>query len=1119
LKLLKKLLLINWHYILHELIEFEMINFLTGKNGAGKSTIVDALQLLILGDTKGDYFNKAANERSKRNLKGYLRGEIADDTEGGILVLREGNFSSYIVGEFYDTAKKSTFCYGVAFDVYENGDENHRFFYLESHMPENHFIVDGVPLNTRDLRTFLSARYREKFKIFSSNREYQAHFLARMGSLNEKFYSVFKKSVSFSPIVEIEKFITEYVCDAPPKIDISDMQENLRYYKELEYQAEQVKKMVGDLEEIEALYNEYLAEEKRLKEQEYLIKRAQVESIINQKRVLLKETEAKKALLEEKEGQKNEFERKVLELERKKEDLLREKYSMEDYKKSQYLKAQEESLREQIKEKEAALQRFLGNYTKVLQKWGIVLDEISPFAGKLDEEFLEIAKTAKEKIKKLLVGTADGVAYIEEDELLSLKNAAFQCKDRIEKLFYSTEQEKTKLEEDIRALEGEIENLKKGIKPYDRKLLELKGEIEKALKSKYKKEIKVEILADLLEVRDKKWQNAVEAYLHTQKFYLVPEPEYFVDALKIYDRLKFEKGFYDIGLVDTGKLERQNIKVWENSLASEVMTDNRYARLFVDFLLGRVTKCEKVEDLRNYPTAITPDCMLYQNYVARQLNPERWRIPYIGKKSMEGMMQAKTAEMKEKKAQLKELMDGYERLARIKNVEPITESFIENVKNAKNEREKLDLLSEKLKEIERQKSLLDLTKLMEIDERIEKAEKELEGAKNEIKKLQDVISEITSEIRLLEHQKEQTEKELKSQIEALEEEFDSDFIKETGEPRFLKELQARKEPENIIKAFQSQVARTQSQKEKKWNLLLNKRSDYNREYKMPFNVSSADNAEYRKELERLLRTELPAYEEKIRDAKEKARIQFQEDFISKIKENIDKVKEQIDELNSALKQFSFGKDRYRFEVRPNPAYRKFYDMIMDSLLLEGYSIFSIEFQKRHGEALEELFNQIVYVGESTLSADEREKLEKNIETYTDYRTYLTFDLIVTDDQGRESRLSRTLLKKSGGETQTPFYISILASFGRIYRLGNMYRENNTLRLIIFDEAFSKMDHQRVQESIKLLRSFGFQAIISAPTEKIQDIATLVDRNLCVIKGKDSTIVRAFDPREVMEEGE
>jgi uncharacterized protein YPO0396 len=74
MKLLQKLLLTNWHYIERELIEFSGINFLTGKNASGKSTIIDALQLLILGDTSGSFFNKAANDNSQRTLRGYLRG-------------------------------------------------------------------------------------------------------------------------------------------------------------------------------------------------------------------------------------------------------------------------------------------------------------------------------------------------------------------------------------------------------------------------------------------------------------------------------------------------------------------------------------------------------------------------------------------------------------------------------------------------------------------------------------------------------------------------------------------------------------------------------------------------------------------------------------------------------------------------------------------------------------------------------------------------------------------------------------------------------------------------------------------------------------------------------------
>ena len=39
MKILKKLLLINWHYFTHQLLEFEQLNYMTGVNASGKSTI------------------------------------------------------------------------------------------------------------------------------------------------------------------------------------------------------------------------------------------------------------------------------------------------------------------------------------------------------------------------------------------------------------------------------------------------------------------------------------------------------------------------------------------------------------------------------------------------------------------------------------------------------------------------------------------------------------------------------------------------------------------------------------------------------------------------------------------------------------------------------------------------------------------------------------------------------------------------------------------------------------------------------------------------------------------------------------------------------------------------
>ena len=67
-------------------------------------------------------------------------------------------------------------------------------------------------------------------------------------------------------------------------------------------------------------------------------------------------------------------------------------------------------------------------------------------------------------------------------------------------------------------------------------------------------------------------------------------------------------------------------------------------------------------------------------------------------------------------------------------------------------------------------------------------------------------------------------------------------------------------------------------------------------------------------------------------------------------------------------------------------------------------------------------------------------------------------------------------------------------------------------MIILDEAFSKMDGERIRESIHLLRRFGLQAIFSAPPDKIPDIAPLVDRNIAVYKDSSHSFTRYFSWR-------
>lgn len=239
--------------------------------------------------------------------------------------------------------------------------------------------------------------------------------------------------------------------------------------------------------------------------------------------------------------------------------------------------------------------------------------------------------------------------------------------------------------------------------------------------------------------------------------------------------------------------------------------------------------------------------------------------------------------------------------------------------------------------------------------------------------------------------------------------------------------------------------------------------------------------------------------------------QFQNDFLSKLKSSIDQVQEQVKNLNKALKQAKFGTDQYQFKAERNPDYADYYDMIMAPELMEGKGgLFALPFQQKYGKLIETMFSQIAMSDDTQANSRKQSELLQNIERFTDFRTYLKFDLETTDQNGSKQLLSQTLNTKSGGETQTPFYIAVLASFAQLYQVNNpSILASNTMRLVVFDEAFNKMDSDRIIESVRLLRKMGLQAIICTPPDKLPDIMPLADRTHLVIKEKYQMHTKAW----------
>ena len=266
-----RMLLNNWFYFKKQVIEFKNTNFLTGKNKAGKSTIIDAMQVVLLGEKSG-IFNKAADHTSDRKLYGYLWG---DDGTGSP---RKGkSFETYIALEFYDDIKISYFTIGILFECDTGGSFNFRYFYYEGQIPENLFYENEDTMDIKKLRNFLSSNFKNA-KLFETDKSYKQEIVTRFNLHTEKYFSMMKKGVAFTPINDISKFITESICDIDARIDTTEMQGNVRDYQLQLKLAEDIENKINLLNIIKDAYLSMMQTSSTVKMQEYIVARAGYEA-------------------------------------------------------------------------------------------------------------------------------------------------------------------------------------------------------------------------------------------------------------------------------------------------------------------------------------------------------------------------------------------------------------------------------------------------------------------------------------------------------------------------------------------------------------------------------------------------------------------------------------------------------------------------------------------------------------------------------------------------------------------------------------------------------------------------------------------------------------------------
>ncbi len=1064
MKKLTRVKLINWHRFTNVLIDLENSVLISGENGAGKSTLLDAIQFVVTCST--NYFNKAAHENGKRKLTGYIRCKTGRENRP---YERTGEISAHVALEFYEEKRQKYFIVGAVVDSASEGQEKTVRYLMDGERLEDGLFFQGkVPRSIAQFR----AGNGKKIKTWcTTEKDAKQMIKNRFGRLEDKFFKLIPKAMAFRPIDDIKDFVYSYVLDEK-EVNIDILRENVRTYQDLQRTLDKIKLRMGRLEKIEGFYRQVEDGTRKDRMYEYFLDRIEVDILEEEIRQL------ESAIVHD-----------TYRLERWNQEIAE----------AQKEKEERQAIRDNLYAELASDKDFIARDEQ--QKKLLLLEERERQLSGERQQLLTSVNMAKAEVNRLLqVPDADDCIRSYGEQLGQLEKMVRidDFKDTLQKVIaYKNHmsdrvyKRRAELDMNLRELSGQKKEWDLKIENLMKKKLSYPEEVTRVMNAIREEFVRIgrtpepRILCEMLEITDDSWRNAVEGYLNTQRFYILVEPDNFDIALGTYDRLRREKKTYGVGLINTQNLEGYDTAP-EGSLATVVTSGNKYARRYINMVLGKVTMCDHYSHLKKYKTAITRECMRYQNHVASAIKPAIFETPYIGKNAIRVQLEQAKHKSKELENQIKEKQNVLQKLEELQK--PLSTETDTDIKyrvdvlvELRNTAQEIKNCRANIATLEKNSNMiLKQIQLSELEKIIREKEEQIARDNRRVGQTEQNIENTRG--RLADRQTSLVGQKARcAELAARQEEdivlWDHDYekqLKDKSHEQFKENFARRR------KANQTTIAKCT---ESMTNAMV--------EYKTAHDFGAAATLEgypdFEAEYSKLKSSELLSYEEKVESARQSAEEEFREQFLAKLQENMKNAQTEFKELNRALRDIRFSNEKYEFLFMPSKRYRHYYEMIMDDFnAVQGESIFSGLFHENHKEVIDELFERL---------ALDHENSAKALDEFTDYRTYMDYDIRILHSDDSYSLYSKVCEEKSGGETQTPFYVTVAASFVQLYRNGI---GGEAVGLVMFDEAFNNMDDERIGGVLEFLRRLPLQILIAAPPDKIQYISPFVEETLLVM---------------------
>lgn len=1075
---LTRVIAINW-YGFRQIFDVEDNVLISGAFGTGKSALLDLIQYVLLGEHWRANRAAAGNARG-RDLVGYCLGDTNQTREGRRHFLRQSGVT--LVGLEFTRAPDDSKAepvretWGIRLQ-YHNADAapSHTYFCVPERLEYAAIAPDGKLMPEETFRAWLRREYGNE-SLFGRQRDYLEEMAVprHLNFDSQAFCRTFPKAIAFEVEDNVEKFLREFVLEASP-LDVGEVRAALRAYDDTRRRLERQEDEAAFLRRIEEHHQRH---EDARKE----------EGILKHVGVMLKLQQATES-----------HDRHAAEVARLEAEHAEDLKSLEA---ARTEAAKIESLLGAVRfeitqDPEGGKLAQLDSEKRRLQAEIAELKEAQKSTREqLDErhrrwmDWLQHGNAlAFEGLKPILV-IEDGVlARLRTGSDTERMEAMRQMAEQFTAIWDAVRELLRPLEEAIRSDAGRLAQIQMDLEKLKNRRMPGAFPLFEAAQQKLGD--RVEQLGRLIEVKPEaeRWWPALELFLASQRWALIVDGGAdYRSALEILRQTN--PGREKESLVNPS--EAAESRVMAGTLFDKVEVTHAGALAYVRQLLGEVVCVESAEEIEsvNARAAITPDGHLKTGALRRRLPASGAVALTLGREGLERMRAARQKEWND-------LQVGLE--ARKRQLEDVR-GWLDSGKNGglsdtrlPDAAPALGQLPKLESDLDRIQATLDLLSTPERaarQARLREAEESQKRILSQVAVLQERRNNFDLKVRPHREGLARAGEERESgriTVELSRTQLEGQFGKipniETRGREFRQQFPKWNDCFEAVQKAESAAGaasvEAQGCRNRERLLLATSRDAQGAlrhpEYQGEFSTEDPSNAAWSARLRALESVELEKSRQLAADRKSEWERRLEDNILNELNRRITQATNTIRQLDRFLSK-PVGKFRYRISQRKDTAgFGAIWSLLNSGL--EPTDPLATALADSDGQrAKDELMRAI------DAPDDDRAK------RLLDYRNYHHYDLEMVPADKPDAppiSLGRSGRNLSGGESQAPFFISMLAAFRRVYDRGDRTStRSQQIGLVIMDEAFSKLSGDGIEDCLALARNFQLQLVMAFPPERL-----------------------------------